>query len=164
MTWHSHPGGCSWAGVVVRLGSRTSDRLSIIRSYPRHLLQQSHNSCNMAFSSRGYHKLAAIMSDDKDIAIFRRFDDLNLLNLLSLQAEILELRQSLRRTCSLDDNHGQENVKKYSSNFKLSRNNNSEQYKSIEIIRQKLKDYSRPPPAPMKQSCHETTYQHYESR
>ena len=118
----------------------------------------------MAVSSKGYHKLAALMSDDKDIAIFRRFDDLNLLSLLSLQAEILELRQSLRRTCLLDDTHGQENEKNYSSNFKLSRNNNSEQYKRIEVIRQKLKDYSRPPPAQLNQSYYETTYQHDESR
>ena len=144
--------------------SRTSDRLSITRNYPGHLLQQSLNSCNMALSSKGYHKLAKLMSDDKDIAIFRRFDDLNLLSLLSLQAEILELRQSLRRTCLLDDTHGQENEKKYSSNFKLSRNNQSEQYKRIEVIRQKLKDYSRLPPAPLKQSYHETIYQHDESR
>ena len=112
----------------------------------------------MAPSSRGYHRLAAIMSDDKDIAIFRRFDDLNLLSLLSLQAEILELRQSLRRTCLLDDIHGQEDEKKYSSNFKLSRDNNSEQYKRIEALRLKLKDYSKPPPAPLKQSYREKTY------
>ena len=87
------------------------------------------------------------MSDDKDIAIFRRFDDLNLLSLLSLQAEILELRQSLRRTCLLDDVHGDEKENQYSRNFKLSRDNNSEQYKSIENLRHKLKDYSKLAPA-----------------
>jgi len=81
------------------------------------------------------------MSNDKDTSICRRFDDLNLLSLLSLNAEILELRQSLRRTCLLDDIHEQEDEKKYSSNFKLSRDNNSEQYKSIEVLRHKLKDY-----------------------
>ena len=83
------------------------------------------------------------MSDDKDIAIFRRFDDLNLLSLLSLQAEIIELRQSLRRTCLLDDTHGDEKETAYSSNFKLSRDNESEQYKIIETLRHKLKDYSK---------------------
>ena len=91
-----------------------------------------------------------MMSDDKDIAIFRRFDDLNLLSLLSLQAEILELRQSLHRTCLLDDTHGEEDEKTYSSNFKLSRANSSEQYKSIEALRHKMKDYSKPAPALVK--------------
>lgn len=127
---------------------RTSHKVCLTRNYPRHRFQQPNNSCNMVPSSRGYHKLAAIMSHDKDIAIFRRFDDLNLLSLLSLQAEILELRQSLRRTCLLDDTHGQENEKKYSSNFKLSRDDNSEQHRRIEVLRQKLRDYSKPPPRP----------------
>jgi len=97
----------------------------------------------MSSPSGGYHKLAAIMSNDKDTSIFRRFNDLNLLSLLSLNAEILELRQSLRRTCLLDDIHEQEDEKKYFSNFKLSRDNNSEQYESIEVLRHKLKDYSK---------------------
>ena len=143
---------------------RRSHKGCLARSYPRHLLQQPHSSCNMVPSPRGYHKLAAIMSHDKDIEIFRRFDDLNLLSLLSLQAEILELRQSLRRTRLLDDTHGQENEKKYSSNFKLSRDNNSEQHRRIEVLRQKLKDYSKPPAAHLKHSNPETTYQRGVSR
>ena len=98
----------------------------------------------MAPSSRGYHKLSTIMSQDKDIAVFRRFDDLNLLCLLSLQAEILVLRQSLRRNCLLDDTHGQENEKEYSGNFKMSRDDNSEQHKNIEALRRTLKEYSKP--------------------
>ena len=106
----------------------------------------------MTPSSRGYHRLAALMSDDKDIAIFRRFDDLNFLSLLSLQAEILELRQSLHRACLIDDDHGEEHEKKYSGNFKLSRKNDSEQHKSIKILRHKLKDYSKFVPAPGKQT------------
>ena len=105
----------------------------------------------MASPSTGYHKLAALMSDDKDVAIFRRFDDLNLLSLLSLQAEILELRQSLRRTCLLDDTHGDEHEKNYASNFKLSRDHESEQHKSIGALRQKLKNYSKPPIAGLRQ-------------
>ena len=135
---------------------QTSHKGSVTRRHPRHSFQQPHSTCNMAPTSRGYHKLAALMSDDKDIAIFRRFDDLNLLSLLSLQAEILELRQSLRRTCLLDDIHGQENEKKYSGNFKSSRDNNSEQYRMIGVLRHKLKDYSKPPPARLKQLYLET--------
>jgi len=42
---------------------------------------------------RGYPRLADLMGKEKDIAIFRRFDDLNILSLLSLQAEIVQLEK-----------------------------------------------------------------------
>jgi hypothetical protein len=92
---------------------------------------------------KGYYKLAALMSDDKDVAIFRRFDDLNFLSLLHLQAEILELRQSLYRTRLLDDYHGTEEEKDYSGNFKLSRDSNSRQHEIIQALTGKLKGYSK---------------------
>jgi hypothetical protein len=43
----------------------------------------------------GYHKVAAYMSVHGQLAIFRRFSRLNLLNLLYLQAEITRLEQRL---------------------------------------------------------------------
>jgi len=43
------------------------------------------------------------MSRDKNFAIFRRFDDLNMLHLLALQAEIVELREVFRDQCHRDD-------------------------------------------------------------
>lgn len=42
------------------------------------------------------------------MAIFRRFSDLNTLSLLSLQAEILELRDDFYDTCEEDDRYDSE--------------------------------------------------------
>jgi hypothetical protein len=43
------------------------------------------------------------MSKDKNFAIFRRFDELNMLHLMALQAEIIELRELFRDRCRRDD-------------------------------------------------------------
>ncbi|KAK3899289.1 hypothetical protein C8A05DRAFT_46597 [Staphylotrichum tortipilum] len=43
------------------------------------------------------------MIKDKNFAIFRRFDELNMLHLLALQAEIIELRELFRDQCCRDD-------------------------------------------------------------
>jgi hypothetical protein len=45
-----------------------------------------------ATKPQSYHRLAEIMSKDRSFAIFRRFDELNMLQLMALQAEIIELR------------------------------------------------------------------------
>jgi hypothetical protein len=52
----------------------------------------------------GYRKLATKMGLwDSEISLFRRFGDLNMLNLLSLQAELMHLRLELDKTCRSDD-------------------------------------------------------------
>src|ERR1700761_6652982 len=52
----------------------------------------------------GYRRLATKMGTwDSEISLFRRFGDLNMLNLLSLQAELMHLRLELDRTCRSDD-------------------------------------------------------------
>ncbi|KAI1813470.1 hypothetical protein GGS20DRAFT_586496 [Poronia punctata] len=51
----------------------------------------------------GYHRLAAIMQQDESLAIFRRFQDINMLLLMSLQAEILDLQFWLRHRSSEDE-------------------------------------------------------------
>jgi hypothetical protein len=40
-----------------------------------------------------YVRLARMMSGDKNLAIFRHFDDVNIFCLLSLQAQILHLQK-----------------------------------------------------------------------
>ncbi|KAK4144941.1 uncharacterized protein C8A04DRAFT_11026 [Dichotomopilus funicola] len=42
-------------------------------------------------SQANYHRLSSLMRNGPDLAIFRRFGELNLMSLLSLQAEILQL-------------------------------------------------------------------------
>ena len=44
---------------------------------------------------RGYPRLAALMGSYQETAIFRRFGKLNMLNLLSLQAELTDLEVQL---------------------------------------------------------------------
>jgi hypothetical protein len=93
------------------------------------------------YKPKGYHKLAKVMAQDMDAAIFHRFEDLSLLSLLSLQAEIIDLRKEFRRICSLDDTEGGEVEKKYSGNFKAARDGESDQYRILRAIRSKLKEY-----------------------
>lgn len=60
---------------------------------------------------RGYHKLASFMASENESAIFRRFTRLNLLNLMSLQAELMELEEDLDIAWDHDE------VKRQSKNF-----------------------------------------------
>jgi hypothetical protein len=46
-----------------------------------------------------YASLASEMDKYESIAIFRRFGDLNLMNLLSLQAEVQQLRTDFKAAC-----------------------------------------------------------------
>ncbi|KAM7215142.1 hypothetical protein V8F06_009460 [Rhypophila decipiens] len=55
------------------------------------------------YKPRNYHRLAEIMGKDKSWGIFRRFDELNMLHLMALQAEIMELRDLFRDRCRRDD-------------------------------------------------------------
>ena len=53
--------------------------------------------------SRGYHKLASLMSVDSESAIFRRFTILNMLVLMSPQADLMDLEDAFEQTCLEDD-------------------------------------------------------------
>ena len=44
----------------------------------------------------------SLMSNEKDEAIFRRLDELNLLSLLALQADIIDMEKDLRREWRID--------------------------------------------------------------
>lgn len=59
------------------------------------------------FPKNGYRELAFEMAKkESDLAIFRRFGELNMLNLLSLQAELIELQGRYKRICEIDDTKG----------------------------------------------------------
>jgi hypothetical protein len=54
--------------------------------------------------SRGYRKVAHQMAVERSTwPIFRRFGALNMLNLLSYQAELMKLHQRLTDACEVDD-------------------------------------------------------------
>lgn len=88
------------------------------------------------------------MSKEKDVAIFRRFDELNILSLLALQAEIIDLENDLSLEWRLEDALSHESEQKQSNpvlnseNFWQSRKNNSVPYQKINDLRNKLKEYS----------------------
>ncbi|RYP34895.1 hypothetical protein DL767_004071 [Monosporascus sp. MG133] len=99
----------------------------------------------MQYSQEGYVKLAGLMGNIRDIAIFRRFDQMNILSLLSLQAEIIELESSFFRASHLDNIGTDEdpNCKKYSKNFRLSKDNHSDQYARLKELRKLLLEYNQ---------------------
>lgn len=53
---------------------------------------------------KGYRDVAHLMAyENSPFAIFRRFGQLNMLNLLCLQAELMQLQKDLRAVCDADD-------------------------------------------------------------
>jgi hypothetical protein len=89
-----------------------------------------------------YLRLANLMRDDKTLAIFRRFDDVNLMCLLSLQAEIMFLRQKFYVTSHLDNTEGSNDEPLFSANFRKSKEQNSQQYQLLEKLKDKMMVYS----------------------
>ncbi|KAA8643738.1 uncharacterized protein ATNIH1004_010512 [Aspergillus tanneri] len=93
---------------------------------------------------RGYPKLSVAMATFGDMAIFRTFRELNMLNLLSLQAELTELHIQFQDICHEDDTSSDPSDQVYSSYFhslRGSRNTpNNEQLEMLLRIRQKLRE------------------------
>lgn len=52
---------------------------------------------------RYYPRLIRNMSRARSLAIFQRFDEINLLQIMSLQAEIIDLRERYKRRCKDDE-------------------------------------------------------------
>jgi len=88
----------------------------------------------------GYHRLAGMMGKSDELAIFRRFNDMNMLSLLSLQAEILEQRDNLYMLC--DGSRGDA----FSTSMLRMKNDTGagkEQHDAIKVIRGKMQQYSK---------------------
>jgi len=70
-----------------------------------------------------HSKLAALMGEFPDAAIFRRFGTLSALNLMRLQAELIEVAKKLHIERLTDDDAGQrgQNYPPYVPNLKLER-------------------------------------------
>src|SRR5436305_13254372 len=66
---------------------------------------------------QGYLKLANLLGRYQEHAIFRRFGSLAMLNLMSLQAEILDLEIQLRDTIEEDDKANDTVISSYSRSF-----------------------------------------------
>lgn len=94
-------------------------------------------------STKGYHRLADLMCHYPETAIFRRFGALNMLNLLSLQAELIDLQVQFRDIWVEDDASVDLDEKDYSTYFrKLVKSETSLQYEMLLEARKKLQEYS----------------------
>lgn len=89
----------------------------------------------------GYHTLASLMGRDGEYAIFRKFSSLNALNLMSLQAELLELEEQYKMAVMSrkTDSRGVA----LSTSWKSLHESNSEQKRILLEVREKLAVYSR---------------------
>lgn len=95
-------------------------------------------------SPQGYHRLADLMGHYSEAAIFRRFGSLNMLTLLSLQAELIDLQAQFRDMCAEDDGSDDPSEKRFSTYFRVLRGaENSIQYETLLDIRKKLQEYSK---------------------
>lgn len=91
----------------------------------------------------GYTKLASLMGENPEIAIFRRFSALNAKNLLYLQAELVNLEARLQRYAA--DGANAKNGVYETDWFALSRSEkdgDQRQWETFLNIRAKLKEYS----------------------
>ena len=94
----------------------------------------------------GYAKLARFITKSPDIAIFRKFGLLNMINLLRLQAELHDLEQQLEEVWVEDRDSSDTIRSQYGVDFRLMRQyaegGDSTQYDLLEDIGKKLNEYS----------------------
>jgi hypothetical protein len=98
----------------------------------------------------GYAKMAFLMGEFPEVAIFRRFGALNAQNLLYLQAELKELETSLRKYALEDQNSGHPERIYYSKDWFTLKEScdatyegaDGNQWSTMLSIRAKLKEYS----------------------
>jgi len=95
----------------------------------------------------GYRKVATAMAlPHSKIPIFRKFGTLNLLNLLSLQAEVLKLQLEFGWMCEVDD-HDERRRLAFSFEELMETDSNGEplhqQWRIFRQLRGKLKEYSK---------------------
>ncbi|KAF2094721.1 hypothetical protein NA57DRAFT_45802 [Rhizodiscina lignyota] len=95
---------------------------------------------------KGYTKIAALMSQYPESAIVKRFSDLNIQNILYLQAELVGLQQDLRR-CEAENETSRDVEKEqllldwYTLSSTRDGEEDNEQWQLALRIREKLKEY-----------------------
>ena len=96
---------------------------------------------------RGYAKLAKLMSSHYETAIFRRFGELNMVNLLSLQAELMDLEIQLQNIQADDELSDHPTRMQHAVDFYEMRERKEDegddlQWRMLLRIREKLQEYS----------------------
>lgn len=97
-----------------------------------------------------YAVLAELMGSNKEIAMFRKFDAMNMLSLLSMQAELIDLERELENEVMNDERSEKPETRIASKYFHQMRRveSDSGQWEKIVMIRRKLKEYSALLPHP----------------
>jgi hypothetical protein len=96
----------------------------------------------------GYAKLATFMSRHPESAQVLRFSDINLQNILYLQAEIYGLREDLRKIEALNQTSSSDDLKNFSLDWytlattKGEDGESNRQWRKIERLRVLLREYS----------------------
>ncbi|KAL6718891.1 hypothetical protein ACLMJK_003126 [Lecanora helva] len=113
-------------------------------------MADSHNGSGDAslpkVEETGYAKLASHMNRYSETAIFRRFRELNIINLLRLQAELQDMEHQLQDIRNEDAQSGDAVRSSYATDFRLMRDwketGDSLQYDLLVAIGEKLQQYS----------------------
>lgn len=95
----------------------------------------------------GYHRLAAVIGTDRDLAIFRRFSVLNAKSLLYMQGELTHLEAQLQAIAHKDKDPKKLEMADFEFSIQsLKYTHNCEdgdvQWRKVLEIRQLLKEYS----------------------
>ena len=98
-------------------------------------------------SMASYNRLAALMGEHQELAVFRRFQTLNAKSLLYMQAEILHLGSELK-SIELEDQRSKDihRASLHTSVFNLKESSDSDhhlQWSKATELRDKIKRYSR---------------------
>jgi len=95
----------------------------------------------------GYPKLANLMGDDRTdghYLIFQKFESISAQNLLYLQAEIINLKESFDKIAEINSKSGDPEKQKFTQDWEvLSSSTDSIQWKKWLEIRCKLKEYCK---------------------
>ncbi|KAL2011660.1 hypothetical protein VTN00DRAFT_4378 [Thermoascus crustaceus] len=97
-------------------------------------------------SDDGYPKLARLMASYPETAIFRRFGELNMINILRLQAELQDMECQLQEIRNEDAQSNDPIRQSYVKDFRLMRdwveNGDSLQHELLVSIGEKLREYN----------------------
>ena len=99
---------------------------------------------NLEQMTEGYAKVAQLMGEHPEFAIFRRFRALNMQDMLYLQAEITHLEADLRKIENDDVKHGGRKNHSYDwwSMTHGQGEGDTDQWEKVLEIREKLEKYS----------------------
>jgi hypothetical protein len=92
----------------------------------------------------GYPQISQLMSQHSEMAIFRRFGNLNRLNTLHLQAELMHLEDKYYKLAEWDEKNSSRAYRSrdWWSLTQPDREGKKEQWETLLEIREKLKEYS----------------------